>query len=338
MVKKTKTVIILPNWVGDFLMAFASLDPVMEKNRLLLMGKRRFWELIRGKYPYSIWIEKHEGFKGFLKNIINLMRSEASVAVLLPNSFSSALTATLSGMSKIIGIPSDGRFFLLTHKVKINSFLHQAEIYRKILEAAGLKFEGTLSANLYLSEDDEIWAKERLKKLGWEREKIFVVHPGASKKERCWPIERFSEIATLTQKKGYKILIVGSKRENHLARTIKEKIKNKEVFDLTELDLSLGKLAAFIKQGDVFLGNDSGPLHIAAASGLKCVGIYGPGSPKKTGPILSKTATFKYVSLEMNCSPCKERFFKDCKPIEEKPPCIWNISTEMVWERLKEFL
>ncbi len=334
----SKKVVILPNWVGDFLMAFASLDPIMEKEKILLCGKEAFYELIKGKYPKNLWIEKEKGFIGNLKTIRKLMKSQATTAVLLPNSFSSALIATLSGMSKIVGIPKDSRFFLLTHKVSVDESLHQAEIYRKILEAAKLQFEGKLTGRIYISIEDKNWANNKLKELNWEKEKIIGIHPGASKIERCWPVERFAEIALKAVKEGFKIIVLGSKREAELGKIIGENIPSSSFYNLAQENVSLGKLAAFMEKLYIFLGNDSGPIHIAGACGVKIIGIYGPSTPEKTKPLLSEKAIFKAVTLKMDCSPCRERFFKECKPIEGKPPCIWGITTDMVWSAIETFL
>lgn len=333
-----KKVVILPNWVGDFLMAFASLDPVMEKENLLLCGKKGFYELIRGKYKEEIWIEKEKGLAGALRTVRRLMKSPATTAVLLPNSFSSALIATLSGMSKVVGIPKDGRFFLLTRKVKVDESLHQAEIYRRILEEAGLSFEGGLTGRIYLSRNDRSWAEERLRELGWEDKRIAVIHPGASKPERCWPAERFGEIARRLEELNYKVAVVGSGKEAELGEKVAKSLSSESFYNLAKESVPLGKLSAFIEKAHIFVGNDSGPIHIAGACGLKVVGIYGPSLPEKTGPVMGEGGVFKGVSLRMDCSPCRERFFKECTPINGKPPCIWEITTEMVWEALKTLL
>lgn len=329
-------VVILPNWVGDFLMAFCWLDEILETQGVFLCGKPHFFELIRGKYPSSIWVPKYPGFSGFFRTVKALFNTSAYEAILLPNSISSALLATVSGMKKITGRPTDGRFFLLTKKVYVEEELHQSEIYRKILEAGGLKVKSEAEANIYLAHEDIQWAQDFVRERFGERP-LFAIHPGASKKERRWPVSRFAEIAVRASKKGYAVVVVGSGLEKSLGDYICSQIPG-DCYNVAADNLSLGKLAALISKCEVFLGNDSGPAHIAAACGLKVVVIYGPGSPAKTSPVLNRKAQFSPVTLNFPCSPCRERFFKDCEPVEGVPPCIWEISVEMVWNRVREYL
>ena len=329
-------VIILPNWVGDFLMAFCWLDGTLEDQNVCLCGKPRFYELIRGKYPPSIWIPRYTGFGGFFRTVRALFNTRAYEAILLPNSLSSALLANLSGMRKITGRPTDGRFFLLTKRVYVSDELHQAEVYRRVLEAGGLKVKEDAESNIYLSDEDIKWARQTLRERFGERP-LCAIHPGASKKERRWPVSRFAEIALRLSKRGYAVVVVGSGSEGFLGELICSHVAE-GCYNAAEGDLSLGKLAALISQCQLFVGNDSGPAHIAAACGLRVVVIYGPGSPAKTSPVLNRKALFSAVTLNYHCSPCRERFFRDCEPIRGIPPCIWNIDVEMVWERLKEYV
>ena len=314
-------------------MAFSCLDPVLDRGDILLFGKPRFYQLIRGRYPQDIWIPKGRSFWG---NWWRLFRSGAYTAVLLPNSFSSALHATLAGM-KAVGVPADFRGFLLNKRVLVKDSLHQAEIYRRVLEAAGLSVPLPLSSRLYLSREDEEWAEEKLRNLGWENTPIFIIHPGASKPERCWPVERFSEVAKRVSERGFAVVVVGGGADAERGRVIERAVKG-PFLNIAAENPPLGRLAAFIKRGSVFLGNDSGPLHIAAAVGLRCVGIYGTSIPEKTGPILNKNAHFIPVCSRYPCSPCRERFFKDCQPVGGVPPCIDAISVEMVWEAVASLL
>ena len=330
---KGKKLIFLPNWVGDFLMAFAWLDTVLERREdVLLFGKPKLYQLIRGKYSRGFWIDKD----GFWINLWRLFKSDAVEALLLPNSFSSALLTTLAGL-KTTGIPADGRGFLLNRKIFVQETLHQSEVYARLFEAFGFKLPEKSVARIYLSQEDRYWAEDLISSLGWKNLPIFVMHPGASKPERCWPVERFGEVARLMSLTGFAVAVVGGGKEGKKGEYI-EKCVEGPFFNLAALNVPLGRLAAFIERASIFLGNDSGPLHVAAALGLRCVGIYGTSIPEKTGPVLGEGAVLESVASRLPCSPCRERFFKECTPVNNVPPCIDAISVEQVLKAIERLL
>ncbi len=327
----------MPNWVGDFLMAFASLDEFF--GSFLIFAPPNFYDLIAGKYDPSLFIGRERSKLGFFKNFYAIFRSRIYRAVLFPNSFSSALLVSLCGMKRIVGLPTDFRFWLLTDRVDIQDLenLHQAEVYRKILEEAGFRYDGPIRSRVYLREEDVEWALDFMGKMGIRREETVLIHPGASKRERCWPPARFREIVSRLLRRGFKVVILGSRREADLGEMISRDLSG--VIDVTRYDLPLGKLSALILNGGfIFIGNDSGPLHIASCGVPNIIGIYGPGSPKKTGPLFGESTRFIPVTRNFPCSPCRERFFRDCRPIEGLPPCIYDIGVDDVWEAIDEIL
>ena len=96
---------------------------------------------------------------------------------------------------------------------------------------------------------------------------------------------------------------------------------------------SLVELAAVIERCSLYVGNDSGPMHIAAALGVPTVGIYGSSSPDRTSPHGVWRAVHLSVSASFACSPCRERFFEDCPSLpssDERPPCLNEVSVKMV--------
>lgn len=327
----------MPNWVGDFLMAFASLDEFF--GSFLIFAPANFYDLIAGKYDPFLFIPRERSKSGFFKNFYSIFRSKIYKTILFPNSFSSALLVSLCGMKRIVGLPTDFRFWLITDRVEIEDLenLHQAEIYRRILEEAGFRYDGSMRSRVYLREEDVGWALDFMGKMGIVREETVLIHPGASKRERCWPPARFREIVSRLLKRGLRVVIVGSRKEADLGEMISRDLPG--VIDVTKYDLPLGKLSALIlKGGFLFIGNDSGPIHIASCGVPNIIGIYGPGSPRKTGPLSGENTRFIPVTKSLPCSPCRERFFKDCRPVEGLPPCIYNISVADLWEAVDEIL
>ena len=110
----------------------------------------------------------------------------------------------------------------------------------------------------------------------------------------------------------------------------------REYFSLIRLDtitpltnLSLNELAAVLRKCDLYVGNDSGVTHLAAAVGIPVVALFGPTDPRVWGPRGDKVLTV-YKGLE--CSPCSREKMRGCK----NQRCMEEISVEEVYRRIKE--
>ncbi|TVM04338.1 MAG: hypothetical protein CV087_00125 [Candidatus Brocadia sp. WS118] len=132
---------------------------------------------------------------------------------------------------------------------------------------------------------------------------IISIHPGAvwHSKNKCWPIEKFiSLIRCLLEEFNAKILIVGSKNELPISRILSEHIQNPSVLDMIG-KTTIVQMAAFIQQSHLFIGNDSGPLHIALFLNVPSIAIFGSTSPKQ---ILHSEKNCTIVRKNLTCSPC----------------------------------
>jgi lipopolysaccharide heptosyltransferase I len=102
--------------------------------------------------------------------------------------------------------------------------------------------------------------------------KDVVLLPAAGRPEKQWPVERFRELARVI---GPKALAVWGPGEEELARAIGCRMAPKT---------SLRELAAVLRDAELVVGGDTGPLHLAAALGTPLVGLYGPTNPRRNGP------------------------------------------------------
>ena len=94
--------------------------------------------------------------------------------------------------------------------------------------------------------------------------------------------------------------------------------------DIVSCHLSLRQLASLIKYADIFIGNDSGPMHIASAVGTKIIAFFGPSLPKHWAPYGDNLIFFK----NLPCSPCDRMSCQDNR-------CLKEIRPEEVWEKIK---
>ena len=167
-------------------------------------------------------------------------------------------------------------------------------------------------------------------------ERFAVISPGASKKRltKAWDPERFADlILQLYERYNLVSVLVGSKDNESLNRFILEKVKEKagsRIIDVVDLTGKIGlkKLAAVLKQARLFVGIDSGVMHMASSFDIPVIGLFGPTDPKYVGPQNKKSAVVRNESLD--CVPC---YLKDC----DHKNCMTGISVESVVQACEKF-
>ena len=95
---------------------------------------------------------------------------------------------------------------------------------------------------------------------------------------------------------------------------------------------------ALIERCHLFIGNDSGPMHVAAALGVPVLALFGPGSPRRTAPVAARGRVIA-LSKDYPCSPCRQDFFRECPPSPAgKPFCLEEIRVPEVESAAVELL
>lgn len=172
-----------------------------------------------------------------------------------------------------------------------------------------------MNPRLYLKESDQDWAKHFWRQKGLateERSKGIVLHPGSGSKKKVWPLERFLALAQAFQNHlDSKILIVLGPVEGPEVEKTFTGMKPRPAFFVK--GLSLLQLASVMEGSRLFIGNDSGITHLAAALGLPTVAIFGPTDPEAWSPRGKKIWV---VRKEFPCSPCSQERFIQCKGME----------------------
>ncbi len=325
------SVVVMPTWVGDSIMALASLKTAMLTGEVMLLGQAHILELVSGEFSHLLLPMKE---KGVWSGARLLLRQKSHRGVLLPNSLSSALMALLGGLCTLTGTPRDGRGWLLARKV-VPSSEHQALRYREILEGGGVTVDESPTPWVSLPPGAVEKATALLKRKGVEGIPLVAVHPGSSKPQRCWPVERFAEVCRAMGRDGWRVVILGGKGENQLASRLSESLGELVAVNVPQEGLSLAEMTALLSLCRLFVGNDSGPMHLASAVGVRVVGVFGSTSPRQTGPLLPQERK-REVWSRFQCSPCRERFFQECSPIGGVAPCLHAITPQDVLEAVEE--
>jgi heptosyltransferase-2 len=324
-----KILVRVPNWIGDAVMCLPALEglkalysmaditvlakpwtaPVFENNAFV------------ADILYYGTGGRHKGISGKLRLVSNIKQKRFDLAILFQNAFEAALLAFLARIPERVGYARDFRTMFLTKPVAFNDKIkktHHVFYYLNIVKELGGVCPVEPRPFIHLKEEEIEWAQGFLKEKGISLEEggeaLIGCAPGASfGPAKRWPPERFSEALDILARDFSAVpVIFGSGGDIEPASQVSEGLSHRGV---RHLNLA-GKvhlrqfmtIAALLK---LFITNDSGPMHIAAALGIPTVAIFGSTDPALTGPFGSQV---RVVTKNLECSPCFERV---CGNIEE---------------------
>ncbi len=226
-----------------------------------------------------------------------------------------------SGIPQRVGLNAGGRGFAHTVAVPPPREASNVAIdYLSLARAVGVPEERTDKASMefYPTDSDRLAITQRLvEEIDWLGDvPLVIVHPGGgnnplrSSTLKRWPVERFALLGNhLKRHHGARIVLVGIEEERPLTQAIAGMMAAK-VTDLCA-QLSLGELGAMCEVADLYIGNDAGPSHIAAATGCPTLVIYGPKAPMKSKPYMPKGNV--------------TALWRDLGEVEEERPFSWDI-------------
>lgn len=177
---------------------------------------------------------------------------------------------------------------------------HEVITNLQIIEPLLKKLPADIKLNIYHSDEDLNLINKFI--LENKIKKFAVFHCEARRDLRKWDADKFASIAKFVNEKyGFDILFAGDKNDVNAI----DKIRSKINFDTLNIagEFSLSAFAALTSKASLFIGNESGPLHIATASKCKSLGLYGPGVPVTFYP-WGLNAT--YIHHVLDCNPCDQ--------------------------------
>jgi heptosyltransferase-2 len=331
-----KILIRATNWVGDAIMALPAVRAVREKFReaeISVFARPYVADVYRDQSVCDELIDydpkgEHQGWQGRERLIAELRSRRFDTALLLQNAFEAAWLAWRAGIPERIGYAKDGRSWLLTRAIATPKAgeipPHEKFYYLELLRRAGWleRLPEIDQIALDVPEARKRLAAQTLLEAG-VRPHAFRLALGAGASygsAKCWLPERFAEFADRFQaEKDADVILFGTAGEIAVSRAITAGMKRKPI-DLTG-KTTVGDLPALLSQCHLFLGNDSGAMHVAAAVGLPVVAVFGPTDPEGTSPVTTRCSL---VQQKPYCSPC---FLKRC-PTDHR--CMKNVSAEMV--------
>jgi heptosyltransferase-1 len=146
----------------------------------------------------------------------------------------------------------------------------------------------------------EAWAESEINRLGIAS--FAIVNPGAGWGAKQWPPQRFGDVAKALAAHNIKTLVNAAAEETELARAVVDASGG----NAFELRCTIGQLIALTRRARIFVGGDTGPLHLAAALDIPVVGLYGPTDPARTGPFGTKSIALRHPESETTFSHHRE--------------------------------
>jgi ADP-heptose:LPS heptosyltransferase len=301
-------------------------------------------EILQGN-PYIgrvyIWDERKASLQNLLILREQLRQTMYDVAyAAYPNWSRENAIIFLSRAKKKIGykcgaIDLIGRFFSILNGFKIGRQNNQHDLINnlKLLELNKNDID-LMPSYFFFSSDENKHGEFLLTEVSVNGHKpIIGIHPG-SKQYKRWDVDNFANVARGIKQKypSAWFLIFGGNEEKDVMRNLWNRINDCAVMMKV---ITIRQVAWLVKYCDLFIGNDSMLLHVAALQGVPAVGIFGSTDYRRIGPIGSKSIVIRKNCI---CSPCYERglnFYERCK---YGLKCIKDVSQFDVFEIADQYL
>ena len=312
----------MPNWLGDTVMSLGFLQLLQQAYpdaSICIITKKDLEGLI-ALLPniseiFTFSKEENKGLKGvwqFGKRIAAKQPFDLFFA--LPTSFSSALMAYASGAKKRIGFGGEGRFFLLTHVYKKPKNKHRVEDYATLIQL----FNPAVS---HLKPSIHLPSLATAK----QADPYLIINTNSESITSRLPVTKAVELITLFQTSGMPIKLIGGKKEVDYVNEIYELLPQKINVEVWAGKTNLQQLITLIQQAFFMVSSDSGPAHIASASGVPLVVVTGAGDEKNTGPYGNNKAV-AVRNGTLPCEPCVKNY---CK-LAPLPQCLVQLNMQKV--------
>lgn len=316
-----------PNWLGDCCLSLAAVRDVRRNfpaARIEVLARSALREL----YEAVAEVDAVRPAAGFTQTVESLAGA-FDVAILLTNSFRSALEVFAARTPERWGYARDGRGPLLTRRARVPSEVRgRSELYYYRAMLAGIGLEVAAAPETAL-QPRPAWRERGRALLGDPGARWIGLNPGAAfGSAKRWVPERYAELGErLARRHGARLAIVGGPAERPLAEAIAA--DSGVTVRVLCGETTLGELSGVLSQLALLVSNDSGPMHLAAAAGVPVLAVFGPTDWRETAPLAARQ---RLVREPVACAPCKLR---DC-PIDHR--CMRRVTVERMAAAAAELL
>lgn len=329
-----RILVVTVNWLGDALMTtpvFRAIKDKIPSAYLGVMAPGRIKEVFEDNPCIDeviVFDEKREqkSLLAKLKFIKSLKKKEFDTVFLIHRSFTKALICRLAGIKMRIGYRRLKNFLVLTDVVSPKSLpIHRQDHYLSLFEAQGIEISKK-NPDFFIPPAVQDELNLRLAPLKQNHSFIAGINPSANWAPKRWPAGNFSRLADFLIKE-YKaaVVFIGTEKEKKVIREVISKMQGK-AYDFSGTT-SLKQLGALIANSRIFISNDSGPAHLAAALKVLTIVLFGPTAKEFTGPRGEKVVVIQKDSV---CPiPCYQVNCRDNR-------CMSSISVEEVIAVIKK--
>jgi heptosyltransferase-2 len=334
-----RILIWLPLPLGDAIMAtpalreFRSLFPDAS---ITFLGPA-FTRQILSPSPFcNDWIDLE---KSSLKNILQIKMGHFDTAIVLKNSFGSALALWLAGIGRRIGYARERRSFLLTDRINPlrndgGAFLPipMVDYYLKIADTLGGCIDNKNTELSVRPEDTEAVLTMLPQMKSLKGPLVILVPGGAFGPSKLWPIERYAQLTDKLYDTYHATVILSVapiKEEVKIAESICQRAVSDPI-NLGHTSLNGGQLKALYELADLVVTNDTGPRHIAIALDKDLITLFGPNNPEWT-----QTDHDKEIQVigKAPCVPCNKPICKQRQHL-----CMESITVDHIFELVQKII
>jgi heptosyltransferase-2 len=340
--RKIKKVLVFKlDHIGDVFLATPALKSLKQKfpsaEVTMVVGS---WarEVVEG----NPWIDKIISYDAYWNNRRKRKKLNILETILLTNSlrregyeiffdlrgdFGAIVMGFLSGAPRRVGFGHAGGGFLLTDEISVTPGKHQTEILLDAIRVVG----GNLVYSypeIFLSETEKKFANEFLLAHSVNSTDILVgIHMGGGYRSKVWNPKRFAELINRISEKGLRVLLIGGKEDLEIFGSMRQDIEDSLINAIGITTIK--ETAALIERSDLFIGNDSFAVQMAAAMGVPTIVIFSAvNDPKRWGP---KGDQVKIITREVPCKGCQKR---ECSSGE----CMELITVREVLEQIQNII
>lgn len=324
-------------FLGDVLLStpvLASLKGAFPNAHLAVLIKRRARAILE-RNPHVDEIIEYDGCESYhsprwlLRLASSLRRRRFDLAIDLTGDHRSSLLLLAADPGYRAGFNHAGLGFVLDRRIPYLAEGHVVDHLLSSVEGIGAPIERPAPA-IYVTEEEERAAAMILENAGLSSKSLFlVVSPGANRALRRWPPERFGRVAARARDEfGMRSVVTGGPRDADLGEQVVRSSGGAAVSLAGRT--SVREYAALAGLARAFVGNDSGPMHIAAARGTPVVALFGPTTPERFAP---RGAKRRIIWSGAECSPCGQR-----RCVRPDARCMDAIDVEEVVASLRSVL
>jgi lipopolysaccharide heptosyltransferase II len=310
--------------IGDVVMSTPALKAIREKYRTSHIGllvALRSASLVEG-CPYIdelLTFDAH--YAGFIEafTLGNLLREKRVIEMLRSKNFDliinlkriwtwrgaikMALFFKVIGSRYSVGRDTDGKGFFYDLKVREYTKNHRHEV-EEILAVAGAlgAANGQVRPEVFISGKDREYIRDFFDRQGiTSQDYVIGLNPGAFRPTRRWPADNWSDLTRrLVKECGCRVIISGAKSDQAMIDDIAQRA-SEPVIKATNFNLR--QLVALLERINLFITNDTGPMHIAAAAGTPLIALFLSGDVSKFRPYTA-TGRHTIIRKDLECSPC----------------------------------